>query len=27
MSPPINLDGDTVDAITMDGDSVSEVSW
>lgn len=26
MSPPINLDGDTVDAITMDGDSVSEVT-
>jgi len=26
MSPPINLDGNTVDAITMDGDSVSEVT-
>lgn len=26
MSPPINLDGSTVDAITMDGDSVSEVT-
>lgn len=26
MTPPINLDGDTVDAITMDGDSVSEVT-
>jgi len=26
MSPPINLDGDTVDAITMDGDSVGEVT-
>jgi len=26
MSPPINLDGDTVDAITIDGDSVKEVT-
>jgi len=26
MSPPINLDGDTVDAITIDGESVSEVT-
>jgi len=26
MSPPINLDGNSVDAITMDGDSVSEVT-
>jgi len=26
MSPPINLDGDTVDAITIDGSSVNEVT-
>jgi len=26
MSPPINLDGDTVDAITIDGTSVKEVT-
>jgi len=26
MSPPINIDGSTVDAITIDGDSVSEVT-
>jgi len=26
MTPPVNIDGSTVDAITIDGDSVSEVT-
>jgi len=26
MTPPINIDGDTVEAITIDGTSVSEVT-